>query len=284
MTRVLIMDCSSARNHAQFNKVSQEPMEKIWLEMFRAADSAVEVSIINLGENDSYSTFPSPDELIKFCGVLIPGSPMSVVSENPLLDTHLECLDAITQAGLPVFGICYGLQLAAVLGGGEVKQNAAGFEFPVANNIRVSSPGDIMFEGRDNLFQAFSDHRDVVVTLPPGGAVLASNEKAPIQAARFRVNNSEVWGVQYHPDFTWRIAFHLVQERRENLTSYGVVENEQDADQYLSDVENAWDTGEVRFKDNPFGFTSFVLDEAQRTIEVKNWLSYLRSGMKNSRI
>lgn len=99
----------------------------------------------------------------------------------------------------PTLGICAGLQLMAMAGGGEVRPMAArgaprehGFSL-----IEVVDDSDLL-TGLPSRPSVFQDHTDEVVTLPEGFTLLARSPRCGVEAAADRTRRW--WGVQFHPE------------------------------------------------------------------------------------
>lgn len=123
-------------------------------------------------------------------GVILSGGPNSVYDEGaPALGFDLAAL------GLPVLGICYGLQIAGQSLGGEV-QASERREYGLARiKADVSDP---LFSGLPAESPVWMSHGDSLKVLPPGGATVASTDNTP--HAAIRVPELAFWGVQFHPE------------------------------------------------------------------------------------
>jgi GMP synthase (glutamine-hydrolysing) len=122
--------------------------------------------------------------------VIVSGGPSSVYeSGSPTADP------ALFSAGVPVLGICYGLQLMAHLMNGRVKRGAKG-EY---GHARIHLTGrDRLFEGLDAAEDVWMSHRDQVETPPPGFALLASTPACPVAAMGDAARR--LYGIQFHPE------------------------------------------------------------------------------------
>ena len=128
-------------------------------------------------------------------GIILSGGPASVYEEGaPRIPRE------VLEMGIPVLGICYGMQLIAHLLGGTVAR-AAGREYGFAN-IR-GEWGDPLFLGIEEFrhqmtIQVWMSHGDRIEALPPGFAAIARSENSPLAAMADR--DRSLYGVQFHPE------------------------------------------------------------------------------------
>jgi GMP synthase (glutamine-hydrolysing) len=134
-----------------------------------------------------------PARLGEAKGVIFSGSPWSAYDEEaPRVDP------AVYDAGVPILGICYGMQLTTHLLGGAV-EHAEAREYGPAR-IEVVDGGGGLFEGLDAELDVWMSHGDRVERLPEGFVPLARTESAPFAAARH--GEKPIYGVQFHPEVT----------------------------------------------------------------------------------
>jgi len=125
-------------------------------------------------------------------GVILSGGPASVYGDEvPTLDPRLLDL------GVPVLGICYGMQLIAHVSGGTVVPGTR--EYGRAE-LRVSGEDSALFNGfePDNGEQVWCSHGDHVDEPPPGFQTTASTNTLPVAA--FEATDRPIYGVQFHPE------------------------------------------------------------------------------------
>jgi GMP synthase (glutamine-hydrolysing) len=123
-------------------------------------------------------------------GIILSGGPASVYADGaPALDARL------LELGVPVMGICYGMQLLVHTLGGRVEQAEVG-EFG-RSELHVSEPG-VLMEGLPREQTCWMSHRDTVYEPPPGFTALASSTASPVAA----VQDTErgIYGIQFHPE------------------------------------------------------------------------------------
>jgi GMP synthase (glutamine-hydrolysing) len=123
-------------------------------------------------------------------GIVFSGGPNSVYEEGaPDVD------DAVYELGVPILGICYGMQLIARKFRAEV-QRAAIREYGKATMF--AEPNAPLFIGTPNLQQVWMSHGDVVVAPPIGFQVDGSTDNAPVAAMSSR--EKKLFAVQFHPE------------------------------------------------------------------------------------
>lgn len=127
-----------------------------------------------------------------FKGIILSGGPASVYAKGaPIIDK--EILDL----GIPVLGICYGMQLLVYLHGGKVTPGPAR-EFGRAD-LQVK-PGSRLFKDFGPEVKVWMSHGDKVSEPPAGFKVLAST--ANTEAAAVQIGGREIYGIQFHPEVT----------------------------------------------------------------------------------
>ena len=123
-------------------------------------------------------------------GIILSGGPASVYApEAPRLNPGL------LELGVPVMGICYGMQLLVHELGGRVEQAEVG-EFG-RSELHVRNPG-VLLKGMPLEQTCWMSHRDTVFEPPPGFIALASSSSSPVAA----VEDPErgLYGIQFHPE------------------------------------------------------------------------------------
>ncbi len=142
-------------------------------------------------------------ESLKPKGIVLSGGPSSVYEEGAPLPS-----EGLFELGIPVLGICYGLQAIAWQWGGEVAHS----------NRREYGPAIIEVLKKDALFEGFEaipenerkvwmSHGDRIENLPDTFEILAKTENSPVCAIRHV--DRPIWGLQFHPE-----VHHTVHGKR----------------------------------------------------------------------
>jgi GMP synthase (glutamine-hydrolysing) len=123
-------------------------------------------------------------------GIIISGGPASVYEPgSPTVDKELF------ELGVPILGICYGMQLMAHLTTGKVSQGVKG-EYGLAQ-LEVLER-DLLFQGFDSPAQVWMSHRDLLSQAPEDFEVTARTATCPIAGMSYHWRKQ--YGIQFHPE------------------------------------------------------------------------------------
>lgn len=122
-------------------------------------------------------------------GIILSGGPSSVFGENAhLIDKE------IYEQGIPILGICYGMQLTAHLLGGKVKKGVRGEYGKSEFTILQNSP---LFEGVPAISTVWMSHFDEVVEVPKDFFLAG---RSNIEIASIINQDKQIYAVQFHPE------------------------------------------------------------------------------------
>jgi len=144
----------------------------------------------------------SDDDLTKYSakGIILSGGPESVTEETPP-----RVSNKVFELGIPVFGICYGMQtMAAQLNGKVATSNSREFGYA---QVRARGHSELLRDIEDHssdegygLLDVWMSHGDRVEVLPEGFKVIASTNNAPL--AGMANEDKLFYGLQFHPEVT----------------------------------------------------------------------------------
>lgn len=126
-------------------------------------------------------------------GLILSGGPSSLFDKNaPTIDAE------IFSAGIPILGICYGMQLTALLLGGKVQRSREReYGHAILKLARNDSAG-WLFSGMPDATQVWMSHGDSVLKVPPGFETIASTDSCRIAAMADK--KRRIYGLQFHPE------------------------------------------------------------------------------------
>lgn len=144
-------------------------------------------------------------------GIILSGSHMSAYEES-----NDQASQAVFEAGVPVLGICYGMQTMAQQLGGKVesgtKREFGYAEVRARNHSKLlESIEDFQTEAGEGMLKVWMSHGDKVSELPPGFKVMASTPSCPI-AGMFDEARG-FYAVQFHPEVTHTVKGREILQR-----------------------------------------------------------------------
>ena len=227
---------------------------------------------------DLDSALPSGANLRSYDAYIWTGSDLTIYhTDDPRVTRQVELARAIYEAGVPCYGSCWGIQMAAYAAGGEVRKNPRGREWAIARRITRTEAGRAhpLLRGKPDVYDGFIMHLDEVVTLPPGATLLATNEHTPVQALEVKHKNGVFWATQYHPEYNFCEMARLIRARAEPLVKEGFFATIEDVQAYaeaMFALHERPDDPELRER---FAVGPDILDPLYREAELRNWFDYL---------
>ena len=123
-------------------------------------------------------------------GIILSGGPNSVYEEDA---PHVD--KAIFSLGIPILGICYGLQLIAYANGGSIR---SGKKREYGEKVISIKEKGKLFAGLDTDETVWFSHGDEVIELPVGYKVLSTTQDCPIAA--YGHEKIDIYAIQFHPE------------------------------------------------------------------------------------
>lgn len=181
--------------------------------------------------------------------IILSGGPASVHETGaPELSDH------VLHHGVPVLGICYGMQLLAqALGGAVTRTGSSEFGRTL---VKTTGAGRLMRDEIGEPVTCWMSHRDGVTTAPPGAIVTAESAGAPIAA--FELDARSMYAVQFHPE-----VVHT--EGGSDLLERFVLE--------IAGVDRSWTTSTV---------IEHIVDEIRSRVGTRHVLCALSGGVDSA--
>jgi GMP synthase (glutamine-hydrolysing) len=272
MTRLLLLEGNTAAKCALAHALGVRTSSEIYAQAIAA--HYPELSLDVLHGADEGAAIPGGRNWADYAGFVVTGSALHAYDGEFAVTNQIALLAEAAEAGLPIFGSCWGLQIAVMAAGGEVAFNPKGREVGFARKILLNEAGRAhpMFKGKAQVFDAPCIHYDEVIRLPETATLLASNAHSEIQAAVIPLGNSEVWAVQYHPEFNLGQLVQLYTLYAEDMVTQGFFADMAELVAYRdklsalaadpSDAGLAWQ----------LGVDEDVLDDRTRRAEILAWI------------
>ena len=201
------------------------------------------------------------NNLQKYDGLIWGGSSLNIYNDTPEIRKQIEFMKNCLNKVKNILAICWGMQVAVTAAGGQVRK-AHSPHIGIAKEIEINKHGleHPLYENKEKKFNSPAFNFDEVVKLPEKGICLAFNKVNKIQSLYFEINNTKVWGLQYHPEITYEKMISLIKFRKKRLIEYRkVFKNDDEVEEHISFIKK-----EI-----------LLTDKENRMLELKNWLTKL---------
>jgi GMP synthase (glutamine-hydrolysing) len=223
-----------------------------------------------------------PTGLSDFDGLIFTGSTLKVSDGTPAVTRQLDLMRSALEAGLPVFGSCWGVQVAATVTGGRAAENPRGPEYGFARAISATEEGRThpLLAGRPASWDAPAIHSDAVLAPPPEARVLAGNRILGIQALEIRYGTGWFWGTQYHPELDLDELAAMLRLCDTAIVEAGLAEDAGAVADYADEIAALQDDGTDAARRLAWrhGVGPEVLEAGLRRREIGNFLARLSTG------
>ncbi|MFK5974501.1 MAG: type 1 glutamine amidotransferase [Flavobacteriaceae bacterium] len=261
--KLLIVEGNNEETRVLRETFGIEPYHLLFQEMlqFLVPDARTAVAF----PADSTKDLPTAEQLRQYDGILWTGSSLSVIDDVPAVTRQLNFAETIFNSGTPLYGSCWGLQVATIVAGGKVAKSKNLLEIGISKPIQLTSAGkrSPFFKNRNNNYKALCIHYDEVTKNPKDAIVLAYNEHSKVQAMVFDYKKTSFFGIQYHPEFkssVMALIISFLSEKLVNDTSFASLEK---VDELLTRLSE--------HSDLPPEITNYTL----HTQEIKAWLNHI---------
>lgn len=228
--------------------------------------------------SDADSSLAPGIEIGDYDGIAWTGCSLTIHdTSDERVGRHIELARAAYRSGVPQYGTCWGIQIAAVAAGGVVAPNPGGREMGVARKITLNATGrgHPLYEGKPTTFDGYVSHFDEVTHLPSGGEVLAGNAFTRVHAITVHHGKGTFWGLQYHPEYDLYQMARLMYCRRAALTKEGFFTDEANALAVVDQFEKLHADPMDKALAWQLGVEADLLVDAVRHTEPRNWLERL---------
>ena len=271
--KILMMEGNPLSVQTRAASLGVRTASQVYTDAVRMFDNELELDILNVADGE---ILPSGKEFDDYAGLIITGSSLRAFEQTPEVLNQINFLIQFARSGKPVLGSCWGLQIAAMAAGGKVGPSPNGRELGIARKIvkTVSGQHHPFLKGKSDVFDAPCIHYDEVIELPNCATLLASNKHSYVQAAIIPVEKSEVWAVQYHPEFDLCDLSMLFKLYGKDMLQQGFVQNEQEHVSLLSAYECLQSNRNNKAIAWQLGIDQDILDNSIRAAEIANWLKH----------
>ena len=260
--KLLVVEGNTKEENSNFNKAGCVPQSENFKQHIKMFEPNCEINIVEPGDDSTISKII--DSLKKYDGIILTGSTLRIDDFSNEVKKHIDFAKTCFKHEKKIFAACWGLQITVNAAGGKCRVAPSGPHVGIAYDIELTNEGKKhkLYSSKPHKFTTPAFNYDEVEIPPNNAVVLASNKINKFEALHFTVGNSEIWGLQYHPEIPYDYMIKLIKHRSKKLIDNKSFKNETEINQHISLIEKA----KVQLKDDI------------RLLELKNWINYLKEN------
>ncbi|MEL7028159.1 MAG: type 1 glutamine amidotransferase [Pseudomonadota bacterium] len=272
MARLLLMEGNTAEMRRKADKLGVRSSSQVYIDAIRPHFPDIGIDVVNAA--DEGEGLPAGAGLEDYDGLVIAGSGLHAYDQGFAVTNQIELVKAYGATGGPILGSCWGLQIAVIAAGGEVGLSPNGREVGVARKVLLNEDGRAhpFFRNKPAAFDAPAIHYDEITGLPGAARLLASNAHSEVQAAIVPVDRSEVWAVQYHPEFDMAQLAMLIRLYADPMVEQGFFADDAAREAHLSLIDRLVEDPADKAAAWRLGVDADMLDDRVRRAEIINWI------------
>ena len=258
MKKILIVEGNLREENQNFSTSGIQTHTQSLQDSLANFTNELDMDVVNPSSDEDIDK--KAKELNKYDGLIWGGSSLNIYNDTPEIRRQIQFMKECQKKVKNILAICWGMQVAVTAAGGVVKKSSNGAHIGIANQLVINEQGlkHPLYSGKKNNFNTPAFNFDEVATLPENGVCLASNKINKVQSMYFKINNNNIWGLQYHPEITYQKMIQLIKFRKDRLIeTRKVFANHDQVNEHISFIEK-----EISISDNQ-----------QRMIELRNWLN-----------
>jgi GMP synthase (glutamine-hydrolysing) len=273
---IAILNCYPHTSRENFDRSNVGHPHDLYADFLRRYTPQARIDLLFIADADT--TLPSGTSLHDYDAYIWTGSDLTIYHhDDPRVVRQIELAQAIFRAGVPCYGSCWGVQMAAVAAGGEVQKNPKGREWGLARDIRPTEAGrrSLLLAGKPDRYDGFIMHLDEVTRLPEGATLLATNEHTHVQALEVRHEKGVFWATQYHPEYNLYEMARLIAARAKPLIREGFFETTEEVQAYADKMRTLHQQPDSEALRQELRVGDDILDAEIREQELRNWIDHL---------
>ncbi len=259
MKRILIVEGNLKEENQSFTEGGIKTHTESLKDSISYFTNSLEIDVVNPSSYKNISEVAK--DLEKFDGLIWGGSSLNIYNDTVEIRRQIEFMRSCQNKIKKILAICWGLQVAATVAGGQVKRCMTGSHRGIAHDIEINSNGlqHPIYKNKNETFNTPAFNFDEVVKLPKNSILLASNPINKVMGVNFKSGVSDIWGIQYHPEITYDKMINLIHFRKDRLLNNKAFVDEQEINNHVSMIaeENKKSNKDLRMR------------------ELENWLNYL---------
>ncbi len=279
MVKFLIIDGYSKASRDKLEEAGMSFAWKLYADMLLKYLPDAEYDVFFPSDTD-VADFPDADKLGEYTAIIWTGSDLDIKETHiPTNAGQITVAEKAYEIGIPSWGSCWGIQMAAVAAGGTVIKNSKGREMGIGRKISKTEEGKNhpMLKGKADIYYGFESHYDIVDKLPEGAVVLSRNPFSGVQSMVVNHKKGTFWATQYHPEYNLHEIARLTIAREKLLTEQGFFKDHEAMQSYVDKMEELYQEPDRKDLAWQLGIDEDIIDDDIRQLEFKNWIDFVKS-------
>ncbi len=259
MKRILIVEGNLREENQSFTDGGIKTHTESLKDSISYFTDQLDIDVVNPSSDENISEVAK--DLTKYNGMIWGGSSLNIYNDTPEIRRQINFMRECQKNIKNIFAICWGMQVAVTVAGGEVKKCPIGAHRGIAHDIEINENGlkHPLYKNKNKKFNTPAFNFDEVVKLPEGSTLLSSNPINKVMGINFNVGQTNVWGIQYHPEITYAKMISLIHFRKDRLLEKKAFIDQMEIDSHVKIIE---EENKISNKD-------------ARMKELENWLNNL---------
>ena len=260
--KLLVVEGNLIEENQNFKKVGIQTHTESLSDSLSHFNKNINLDVVNPSSDKSIMN--KVKDFNKYDGLIWGGSSLNIYNNTDEIIRQISFMRECQTKIKKILAICWGMQVAVTAAGGLVKKCDKGSHRGIAYNIEINQYGanHQIYKDKQKKFNTPAFNFDEVVTVPEGATILSSNQINNIQGLNFKINSSNVWGIQYHPEIPYEKMIRLIHFRKERLLEKKAFKSGDEIVTHVKSIEDEISNSnkELRMK------------------ELYNWINYLNEN------
>jgi len=258
---ILIVEGNNSKDSEVFIKAAKATCSQNLKNLVLKLRPGTNTKIINPADDNE--TKEVLENINQYHGIIFSGGAMRINDMTDEIKKHINFASDCFNHNKKILAICWGLQVCSTAAGGKVAPGKNGAHIGIAKDVEINTEGqkNLIYKNKKQIFTTPAYNFDEVYEIPEGASLLSSDKVNRVMGLHFKSGNSEVWGLQYHPDYEYWQMINLANARKDRMITNKYFKDEKDFQNHMSLINSE----------------NKKLDFENRTCEVKNWLDIVSS-------
>ena len=258
---ILIVEGNNPKDSEVFIKAAKATCSQNLKNLVLELKPEANTKIINPANDNE--TKEALENINQYHGIIFSGGAMRINDMTDEIKKHINFASNCFINNKKILAICWGLQVCSTAAGGKVTPGKNGAHIGIASDVEINTEGqkNLIYKNKKKIFTSPAYNFDEVCEIPEGATLLSSDKINKIMGLYFKSGNSQVWGLQYHPDYEYWQMINLANARKDRMITSNYFIDEKDFQNHMNLI-NSEDK---------------KLDFENRTCEIKNWLDVVSS-------